>query len=63
MLQRGSAECKLVWGCKPKPLHGKTFGEITLEDFVAFDKAGLNYPDLSRMKQELRDLGSESQSP
>jgi len=46
-----------------KPLHGKTFGEIALEDFAAFDKAGLNYPDLSRMKQELRDLGSESQSP
>jgi tetratricopeptide (TPR) repeat protein len=46
-----------------KPLHKKTFGEITLEDFAAFDKAGLNHPDLSRMKQALRDLGSEAPSP
>ena len=46
-----------------KPFHGKTFGEITLEDFAAFDKAGLNHPDLSRMKQALGDLGSETPSP
>jgi tetratricopeptide (TPR) repeat protein len=46
-----------------KPLHGKTFGEITLEDFTAFDKVGLNHPDLSRMKQTLGDLGSEAPSP
>jgi hypothetical protein len=46
-----------------KPLRGKTFGEITFEDFAAFDKAGLNHPDLSRMKQALGDLGSEAQSP
>jgi hypothetical protein len=24
----------------------KTFGEITLEDFAAFDAAGLSHPDL-----------------
>jgi hypothetical protein len=23
-----------------KPLHGKTFGEVTLEDFAEFDKGG-----------------------
>jgi tetratricopeptide (TPR) repeat protein len=46
-----------------KPLHGKTFGEITLEDFAAFDKAGLTHPDLSRMKQALSDLTSKSPSP
>jgi hypothetical protein len=34
-----------------KPLNKKTFGQITLEDFAAFDKAGLTHPDLSRMKQ------------
>jgi tetratricopeptide (TPR) repeat protein len=45
-----------------KPLHGKTFGEITLEDFAAFDKAGLNHPDLYRMKQALGDLGSNAPS-
>jgi hypothetical protein len=45
-----------------KPLHGKTFGEITLEDFDAFDKAGLTHPDLSRMKQALSDLTSKSPS-
>jgi hypothetical protein len=28
----------------------KTFGEVPLEDFAAFDKAGLTHPDLSRMK-------------
>ena len=39
-----------------KPLNGKTFGEVTLEDFAAFDKAGLTHPDLSRMKQALRHL-------
>ena len=46
-----------------KPLHGKTFGEVTLEDFAAFDKAGLTHPDLSRMKQALSDLTSKSPSP
>ena len=44
------------------PLHGKTFGEITLEDFATFDKAGLARPDLSRMKQALGDLGSNAPS-
>ena len=46
-----------------KPLHGKTFAEVTLEDFAAFDKAGLTHPDLSRMKQALSDLTSKSPSP
>jgi hypothetical protein len=46
-----------------KPLHGKTFAEITLEDFAAFDKAGLTQPDLSRMKQALSDLTSKSPVP
>ena len=46
-----------------RQLHGKTFGEIALEDFTAFDKAGLTHPDLSRMKQTLRELGSEVPSP
>ena len=46
-----------------KPLNGKTFGEVTLEDFAAFDKAGLTHPDLSRMKQALSDLTSKSPSP
>jgi tetratricopeptide (TPR) repeat protein len=46
-----------------KPLNGKTFGVATLEDFAAFDKAGLNNPDLSRMKQALGELGSEASSP
>jgi hypothetical protein len=46
-----------------KPLNGKTFGEVTLEDFAAFDKAGLTYPDLPRMKQALNDLGSEALNP
>jgi len=36
-----------------KPQEGKTFGEVTLEDFAAFDKAGLTHPDLSRMKRAL----------
>jgi hypothetical protein len=36
------------------------FGEITLEHFAAFDKAGLTHPDLSRMKQA---LGSRVASP
>ena len=45
-----------------KPLHGKSFGEITLEDFATFDKAGLTHPDLSRMKQALGDLGSNAPS-
>ena len=35
------------------PLYERTFGEITLEDFVAFDKAGLTHPYLSRMKRTL----------
>jgi hypothetical protein len=39
-----------------KPINGKTFGEATLEDSAAFDKAGLTHPDLSRMKQALGDL-------
>jgi tetratricopeptide (TPR) repeat protein len=46
-----------------KPLNGKTFGEVTLEDFAAFDKAALTHPDLSRMKQALSDLTSKSPSP
>ena len=46
-----------------KPLNGKTFGEITLEDFAAFDKAGLTHPDLSRMKRALGDLPSKAPSP
>ena len=46
-----------------KPLHGKTFGEITLEDFAAFDKASLTHPDLSRMKWALEDLHSKAPSP
>ena len=46
-----------------KPLNGKTFGEITLEDFAAFDKAGLTHPDLSRMKRALGDLRSKAPSP
>jgi tetratricopeptide (TPR) repeat protein len=41
-----------------KPLNGKTFGKVTLEDFAAFDKAGLTHPDLSRMKRALRHLRS-----
>jgi WD40 repeat protein len=46
-----------------KPQEGKTFGEVTLEDFAAFDKAGLTHPDLSRMKQALRKLPSKAPSP
>ena len=46
-----------------KPLNKKTFGQITLEDFAAFDKAGLTHPDMSRMKQALSDLTSKSPSP
>jgi len=46
-----------------KPQEGKTFGEITLEDFAAFDKAGLTHPDLSRMKQALGELRSKAASP
>jgi tetratricopeptide (TPR) repeat protein len=46
-----------------KPFHGKTFGEVTVEDFAAFDKAGLSHPDLSRMKQALGELRSEAPSP
>jgi tetratricopeptide (TPR) repeat protein len=46
-----------------KPLNGKTFGEVTLEDFAAFDKAGLTHPDLSRMKRALGDLRSKAPNP
>jgi tetratricopeptide (TPR) repeat protein len=46
-----------------KPLHGKTFGEITLEDFAAFDKAGLTHPDLSRMKHALGNLAPKAATP
>ena len=46
-----------------KPLNGKTFGEITLEDFAAFDKAGLTHPDLSRMKRALGDLAFQGSQP
>jgi tetratricopeptide (TPR) repeat protein len=46
-----------------KPLNEKTFGEITLEDFAEFDKAGLTHPDLSRMKRKLGDFHSKAQSP
>jgi hypothetical protein len=46
-----------------KPQNGKTFSELTLEDFAAFDKAGLTHPDLSRMKRALGDLGSKAASP
>jgi hypothetical protein len=47
-----------------KPLNGKTFVEITLEDFAAFDKAGLTHthPDLTRMKQALMDLHATAPS-
>jgi tetratricopeptide (TPR) repeat protein len=46
-----------------KPLNGKTFGEVTLEDFATFDKADLNHPDLSRIKRALGDLSSKASSP
>jgi tetratricopeptide (TPR) repeat protein len=46
-----------------KPRNGKTFGELQLEDFAAFDKAGLTHPDLSRMKRALEDLHSKAPSP
>jgi WD40 repeat protein len=46
-----------------KPLRGKTFGELTLEDFAAFDKAGLIHPDLPRMKRVLEDLHSKALNP
>jgi tetratricopeptide (TPR) repeat protein len=46
-----------------KPLYGKTFGELLLEDFAAFEKAGLTHPDLSRMKEALGNLPSELPSP
>ena len=38
---------------------GKTFREVTLEDFAAFNKAALTHPDLSRMKRALGDLDSQ----
>ena len=37
-------------------------GEITLEDFAAFDKAGLTDPDLSRMNQALRAFSSSARN-
>ena len=46
-----------------KPLLKNTFGEVTLEDFAAFDKAGLTHPDLSRMERALEDLRSKAPSP
>jgi tetratricopeptide (TPR) repeat protein len=46
-----------------KPLHGNTFGEVTLKDFAVFDKAGLTHPDLLRMKRTLGDLHSKAHSP
>jgi hypothetical protein len=46
-----------------KPLYEKTFGEVTLEDFAAFDKAGLTHPDMSPMKRALGDLRSKDPSP
>ena len=48
------------WG---NPLNGKTFGEITLEDFAAFDKVGLTHSDLSRMKRALDNLRLEAPGP
>ena len=45
-----------------KPLHRKTFGEVTQEDFAALEKAGLTHPDLSRMKQILGDSNSKTLS-
>ena len=46
-----------------KPLNEKTFGELTLEDFAAFEKAGLTHPDLSPMKRTLGDLRSKAPRP
>ena len=46
-----------------KWLFGQTFGESTLEDFAAFDEAGLAHPDLPRMKRALGDLPSKAPSP
>jgi serine/threonine protein kinase len=46
-----------------KPLKGKTFGEVTLEDFAAFNKADLTHPDLFRMKQELGNFSAKTSSP
>jgi tetratricopeptide (TPR) repeat protein len=46
-----------------KPLRGKTFAELTLEDFAAFDKAGLTHPDLPRMKRVLGDLPFKAPGP
>ncbi|MBV9489040.1 MAG: hypothetical protein JO069_04855 [Verrucomicrobia bacterium] len=51
------AICRQNWS---RPLMGKTFGEITLEDFAAFDKAGLTHPDLPRMKHTLEALRPEA---
>ena len=46
-----------------EPQHGKTFGEITLEDFAEFDKAGLTNPDLSRVKEALAKLYPQGPGP
>ena len=46
-----------------KPLNGKTFGEVTLDDFAEFDKVGLIHPDLSRMRQALAGLRSKTSGP
>jgi tetratricopeptide (TPR) repeat protein len=46
-----------------KPLEGKTFGEVALEDFAAFDKAGLTHPDLSRMKKALAGFTLQRSRP
>jgi tetratricopeptide (TPR) repeat protein len=46
-----------------KPLLGKTFGRVTLDDLAAFDKAGLTHPDLSRMRQVLTALQANASNP
>jgi tetratricopeptide (TPR) repeat protein len=46
-----------------KPLFGRTFGQVTLDDFAAFDKAGLIHPDLSRMRQALTALQANASNP
>ena len=46
-----------------KPLNGETFGEVALEDFGAFDKAGLTHPDLSRMKKALAEFTFQGSEP
>jgi hypothetical protein len=46
-----------------KPEEGRTFGEMTLEDFVAFEKAGLSNSDLIRIKRALTNASSHSVEP